>query len=87
MLSNKELKQLHKVELEILDEIDSFCKKHNIEYFLCGGSLLGAVRHKGFIPWDDDLDIGMFREDYDKFISEYSKVKDSKYYIHSYFAI
>lgn len=84
MLSNKELKELHKVELEILDEIDKFCKKHKIKYFLVGGTLLGAVRHKGFIPWDDDLDIAMFREDYDKFILKYSEEKNDKYYVQSY---
>lgn len=53
-------------EIEILLEIDRVCKKHGLKYWLEGGSLLGAARHQGFIPWDDDLDIGMPRSDYEK---------------------
>ena len=64
----EELNHLHKVDLMILKDVVKVLDKHNIPYFLYAGSLLGAVRHGGFIPWDDDIDIAMFREDYDKAI-------------------
>jgi lipopolysaccharide cholinephosphotransferase len=71
-LVTTERKKLFAVLLDILLKIDSVCKKHNIKYFLSGGTLIGAIRHGGFIPWDDDLDICMFRDDYERFI----KLKD-----------
>lgn len=62
------MKRTWKVELAMLDEVDRICRNHGLTWFLVHGSLLGAVRHKGFIPWDDDLDIAMPRKDYDQFI-------------------
>lgn len=67
-LDNKTLRKVQLVQLEIAKEIDRVCNENDIKYFLIGGSLLGAIRHKGFIPWDDDLDIGMLREDYERFL-------------------
>ena len=61
------LDKVHQLQLEVLQEIQRICAKHHLTYFLVGGSLLGAVRHQGFIPWDDDLDIGFLRADFDVF--------------------
>lgn len=66
--SNDPLRQSQLVMLEILHVIDAICEKHGIGYWLDAGTLLGAVRHKGFIPWDDDLDICMLRKDYERFL-------------------
>lgn len=67
------LRQLQVTQLEILKVFDKFCREHNLKYSLYAGSLLGAVRHKGFIPWDDDLDVCMSRSDYGKFLELWQK--------------
>ena len=59
----------------ILDEVHHFCEAHGLRYFLSSGTLIGAVRHKGYIPWDDDIDIYMPRKDYEQFLQTYSDAK------------
>ena len=71
--------ELKKIQIEILDYVSDFCKKNNINYWIDSGTLLGAVRHKGYIPWDDDIDIGMLRDDYEKFMSLFNKNNKSNY--------
>nr|WP_313975631.1 LicD family protein [uncultured Psychrobacter sp.] len=66
---------LQQTLLETLQEFHSFCEEHRLRYFLIGGSLLGAVRHKGFIPWDDDIDVAMPRTDYDRFLDLSHNIK------------
>ena len=61
-------KKLWNVQIGLIKEFERICKKHNLKWWACGGTLLGAARHKGFIPWDDDVDVAMLRPDYNKFL-------------------
>ena len=67
-----DLLQQKKIMIDIMIKVDEFCNKNNINYFLADGTMIGAARHKGFIPWDDDIDIMMPRSDYEFFIKSIS---------------
>ncbi len=82
-ISGDELKELQQCFLGIIKDIDEVCTKHNINYMAAGGTCLGAIRHQGFIPWDDDVDIIMPREDLKKFIDIFDKTLSDKYEITS----
>ena len=79
--TTEELKKIQSLELEALHTIITVCEKCNIEYFLVGGSVLGAIRHDGFIPWDDDIDVGMTRDNYRRFLKEAPQLLPEKYYL------
>ena len=76
----EEIHQLQALELAILKDVAEVCKKHDIQFFLGEGTLLGAIRHKGFIPWDDDVDVFMLREDYEKLQDLWEKNADTSRY-------
>lgn len=81
VLDSESLRKLQLIELEILVEIERICKKNHINYTITGGTLLGAVRHGGFIPWDDDADVSMLRSEYQRFREACKKDLDiSRYY-------
>lgn len=80
----KTLEKVHKIQLEMALEVKRICDKHNIKYSIIAGTLLGAVRHNGFIPWDDDLDIGMLRNDYERFIEVCKQELGNDYFLQTW---
>lgn len=80
-----DLKEVQSMQLSVMKEIHAVCVKHKLKYYLIGGSALGAIRHKGFIPWDDDIDIAFMRKDYELFKQVFYKEFDqTKYFLQSY---
>lgn len=82
-LDDEQLKELQATLLEILKDVIDICDSQQLTYTLGGGSALGAVRHRGFIPWDDDVDINMPRKDFDKFIPLFLQKYKEKYWVHT----
>ena len=82
--SQEELKIIQEAQIVILEKIAQVCDKHNIPYFLACGTLIGAVRHKGYIPWDDDIDIVMLQEDYDKFLEIAQEELGPNYFVQTF---
>lgn len=71
------IQEIKRLQLEILIKVDEFCKKNNIEYFLDFGTALGAIRHKGYIPWDDDIDIALTRPNYERLVRSFNGFDDN----------
>lgn len=83
-MNNDTLRKVQLLQKDMAYFVKKICEKHNIQYFLIAGTLLGAVRHKGFIPWDDDLDIGMLRKDFEKFIEIFDECSNQKYHLQTW---
>ena len=79
------LRKVQMIQLEIAKEIKRVCEENDIGYFLCCGTFLGAVRHQGFIPWDDDLDMGMLRGDYERFLKIAPEKLDPRFCVQSWY--
>lgn len=82
-LDDERLRQLQGILITMLDDIVDVCETHGINYSLGGGSVLGALRHHGFIPWDDDIDLNMPRRDLERFIPAFLQTYGDKYWIHT----
>lgn len=77
--TDEEIEKLHKLQLDMIKQLDEIFERHGIKYFAIAGTALGAIRHQGYIPWDDDIDIAMLREDYEKLLKVYKEEFGDKY--------
>lgn len=84
MMEEKEFERLRAVELEILKEFEKVCNQLNLRYFCIYGTVLGAIRHKGYIPWDDDIDVGMPRKDYEIFMDKAQDLLPENYFVQNF---
>ena len=84
MTESSSLELLHSIQLDMLERFDRFCSENNLCYFLDSGTALGAVRHSGFIPWDDDVDVAMPREDYDRLLALGSAALPENLFLQTY---
>jgi lipopolysaccharide cholinephosphotransferase len=82
--SSVRIRDVQEIQIEMLAEFDRVCKRHDIPYQLFAGTLLGSVRHKGFIPWDDDIDVCMLRADYERFLNLSEEEVDSRYFVQTF---
>ena len=79
------ISEIQKIDLELLKQFLKICDKHNLKYYIIGGTLLGAIRHKNFIPWDDDIDVAMPRKDFDIFLKVANNELKDNYKLSTYF--
>ena len=75
------MKKLWALQIDLVKQIEAVCKRHNLTYFVIGGALIGAVRHKGCIPWDDDIDVALKRKDYDIFVEKAQEELKEPYFL------
>lgn len=83
-MSDQALMQIHQSNFDMLCEVDRICRKHDIRYYLHGGTLLGAIRHQDFIPWDDDVDLAFPRKDYERFMEVFPLEADTRFQLLDY---
>lgn len=80
-----DLRKLQRLQTQIVVDIDKICMENDLKYYIIGGTLLGAVRHKGFIPWDDDIDLVMYRKDYNRLINIIQEKFSKKYFVQTFY--